>query len=96
MALKITYWTENRYNLNVGGSVVSSETLIVSATSVQSDVTPTDAVTVSIASTETAPAAFDYSGSNPTASATSGAIILPGERLWFEAVPGYKIAGITA
>jgi guanyl-specific ribonuclease Sa len=96
MALNITYWTESRYNPNVAGGILSNETLAVSSTSAQTSVTPSNAVIVSISSTETSPAAFDYSGSDPTASATTSALVLPGERLWIDAIPGNKIAGIIA
>jgi len=80
----------------VAGGILASETLTVSETSAQSGLTPTNSVIVSIASTEISAVAFDYSSSDPTASATTSAVVLPGERIWIDAIPGNKVAGITA
>lgn len=94
MPLEITYWTGHaETNNNVAGKVISSEQRTLSGTSAQSGATPASAVLVSIYSTEAA--RFEYSSSNPTASASS-AYIGANERLWLQAVPGYEIAGITA
>jgi len=100
MPLRITYWTASRFDPNVPGAVVSSESRTISGTSAQSGATPPNAVFVSIRNTETGDVNFNYSGSNPTATAdVSGAGdagIGTGERLWMDAVPGNKIAGITS
>lgn len=97
MALKITYWTASRYNPNVPGSVISSESVSISGTSAQSGATPANAVFVSLRNTETGDVNFAYDSANPTALATSGSPgIASGERLWMDAFPAYKIAGITA
>lgn len=93
MPLEISYWTASRYNPNVPGAVIgAAETRLLTSTSAQSGATPSNAVFVKINATE--PARLEYSSANPTASATS-AYIADGEALWFDAVSGYKIAGIT-
>lgn len=97
MPAKISYWTASRTNPNITGSVVSSESLAVSATSAQSGVTPDNAVYLTIAATEAI--SINYSGANPTAIAGAtgtSAYVAAGERLWLDAVPGFKIAGIVA
>lgn len=101
MALKIAYWTASKYNPNIAGAPITSESLAISGTSAQSGATPANAVFVSIRNTETGDVNFDYSGSNPTALATvatsgSSVGIGSGERLWIDAVAGNKVAGITA
>lgn len=101
MPLKITYWTASRYDQNIPGAVIYSESLAVSGTSAQSGVTPPNAMFVSIRNTETGDANFDYSSSNPTANATvastnASAGLGTGERLFLDAVSGNKIAGITS
>jgi len=94
MPLEITYWTGRaKDNENVAGAVISSESRSLSGVSAQSGATPANAQTVSIYATEAA--RFEYSSANPTAAATS-AYIGSGERVWLEAFPAYKIAGITA
>ena len=100
MPLKITYWTESR-NKNIPGAVISAESLAVSGTSARSGATPANAVFVSIRNTETGDVNFDYSGTAPTAVATTdsthaSAGIGTGERLFLDAVPGNKIAAITS
>jgi len=97
MALKITYWTASRTNPNIAGGVVSSESLALTGASAQSGLTPASAVYVSISATEAA--ALDYSGADPTAVAGAtgtSAYMAEGERMWFDAVAGYKVAGIQA
>ena len=94
MPLHITYWTGHaETNNNVAGKPISNESVTISATSAQSGETPSGAVIVSIYSTEAG--RIEYSSANPTAAATS-AYIGANERLWLQAVPAYKIAGITA
>ena len=94
MPLEITYWAGHApSNSNVAGKVISSESRSISGASAQSGATPDNAMLVSIYSTEAA--RFEYSSTNPTAAATS-AYIGANERLWLDAVPTYKIAGITA
>jgi len=95
MALKVTYWTASISNPNVPGAIISSESIALSGTSAQSGTTPANAVYVSVYGTEYA--AFDYSSSNPTAVAAATGTSGPvgsGERVWLDAVPGYKVAGI--
>lgn len=89
----ITYWSGTREEGAVPASVVSSEALPVTGTSAQSGVTPDAAEFVSIYSDVAGN--FDYSSSNPTASATTSHHVGANERLWFAARPGRKIAGIT-
>lgn len=101
MALKVTYWTASKYNPNIPGAVIASESITISGTSAQSGVTPDNAVFVTLRNTETGDVNFDYSSSNPTALASvvataASAGIASGERLWLDAVSGYKVAGITA
>lgn len=97
MALKITYWTASRYNPNLPGAVISSESVTISASSAQSAATPENAVFVSLRNTESGDVNFLYNSINPTALATSASPgIASGERLWMDAVPTFKIAGITA
>lgn len=99
MPLKITYWTASRYNQNVPGAAISNESLAISSTTAQSGTTPTNAMFVSIRNTETGDVNFIYNSSNPTALAAGGVShggIGASERLWIDAVPGNKIAGITA
>lgn len=94
MPLEITYWTGHApENDNVAGKVISNEQRTLSGTSAQSGATPDGAVIVSIYATEAA--RYEYSSSNPTAAAGS-TYIGAGERLWVDAIPAYKIAGITA
>jgi hypothetical protein len=100
MPLKITYWTASR-DTNIPGVPIYSESLAISGTSAQSGATPANAMFTSIRNTETGDVNFDYSSSNPTANATvastnASAGIGAGERLWMDAVPGNKIAGITS
>jgi len=94
MPLKIIYWTASQWNQNVPGAVISSEALAISGTSAQSGVTPSNAMFISLRNTETGGVAFKYDSANPTAVAT-GPGIGPQERLWLDAVPGNKVAGIT-
>lgn len=101
MPLKITYWTASKISEEVVGAVISSESLAISGASAQSGATPSNAVFVSLRNTESGDVNFDYSGANPTAVATAdsthaSAGIGIGERLWLDAVPGNKIAGITS
>lgn len=101
MALKVTYWTASKANPNVPGAVIYSESITISGTSAQSGATPANAVFITLRNTETGDVNFDYSGTNPTAvaaasSSNTSAGIASGERLWLDAVPGNKVAGITA
>jgi len=100
MPLRITYWTASRYNPNVPGAVISSEVRTISGTSAQSGATPPNAVFVSIRNTETGDVNYNYSSATSVATAdvsTPGdGGIGTGERLWFDAVPSYKVAGITS
>lgn len=91
MALFITYWTGSARNNLIAGAVVSDETLAVSASSAQSAVTPANADYLSITGDDNA--RFVY-GVDPTALVTS-TFINAGERLWMDARPGYKVAGIA-
>jgi hypothetical protein len=94
---KLTYWTSSRTNPNITGAVISSESLTVGGTSAQSGLTPDNAVYVTVTATEAI--SINYSGANPTAIAGAtgtSAYVAAGERLWLDAVPGYKIAGIVA
>jgi hypothetical protein len=94
MPLEITYWTGSApENENVAGTVISNEQRTLTTSSAQSGATPDGAVIVSIFSTEAA--RFEYSGTSPTAAATS-TYIGANERLWLDAKPTFKIAGITA
>lgn len=97
MPLKITYWSLSTKDPNIAGHIISSESLAISATSAQSAATPANADLVCITATEVA--AFDYSGTNPTALAgatgTSSYLAANTER-WMDAIPGNKIAGIQA
>jgi hypothetical protein len=101
MPLRITYWTASRYNPNLPGAVIYSESVAISGTSAQSAATPPNAVFVSLRNTETGDVNFDYSGTNPTANATvassnASAGLATGERMFMDAVVGNKIAGITS
>lgn len=96
MALEISYWGGAASGTgieNAAGRVISSESRTISGTSAQSGATPANARLVSIVATENA--RYEYSSADPTAAAGS-AYIGSGERLWVEARPGFKIAGITA
>lgn len=96
MALKITYWAASR-NSNIAKAIISSETIALSSSSAQSGATPANADYVSVTATEVA--AINYSGTNPTALADASgtsAYMASGERLWLDAVSGFKIAGIQA
>jgi hypothetical protein len=90
MALNITYWTASR-NPNMPGGVISSENVTISGTSAQSGATPNNAVYVSLMSDVAT--RFLYAA-NPTAT-TSDAGLAPYERVWLDAVPGNKFAGIS-
>ena len=95
MSLEITYYTETR-NMNLYGQPISSETRTASASSAQSGATPSNAVIIRIKSTANNRYAY---GSNPTATATAGAsghYIASGDVIDIPAIPGYKIAVITA
>lgn len=94
MSLKITYWTGSKTNPNIAGAVILAEDRSLSASSQQSSATPANAMYVSIYATETC--TFDYSGTNPTADTTTDAFLGAGERVWLDAVPGFKVAGIQA
>jgi hypothetical protein len=94
MSLKITYWTGSKTNPNIAGAVILSESLTLSGTSAQSAATPTNAMYTSIYATETC--TFDYGGTNPTADTTTDAFLGAGERVWLDAVPAFKVAGIQA
>jgi hypothetical protein len=101
MPLRVTYWTASKWNQNVPGAVIYSESRTVSGTSAQSGVTPDNAVFVSLRNTETGDVNFDYSSANPTALATVSSAGASGgigasERLWLDAVPGNKVAAITS
>ena len=95
MSLEITYYTQSR-NQNMYGAPISSETRTASGTSAQSAATPGSADIIRICST----AANRYAyGSNPTATATAGAnghYIASGGVIDIQAIPGYKLAVITA
>lgn len=95
MSLEITYYTLGR-NKNCYGLPVSSETRSASGTSAQSGATPANAEVIRIRSS--AGNRYAY-GSNPTATATAGAnghYIGSGDVIDIAAVPGNKIAVITA
>jgi hypothetical protein len=101
MPLRITYWTASKYNPNVPGAVIYSESLAISGTSAQSGATPPNAVFVSLRNTETGDVNFAYDSASPTAvaavssaSATGG--VAAAERIWLDAVSTYKVAGITS
>ena len=99
MPLKITYWTASRWNPNIPGAAISNESVTISGTSAQSGATPANAVFVSIRSTDSSDINYIYNSANPTALAAGGldhAGIGYGERLWEDAIPNFKIAGITA
>lgn len=95
MSLEITYYSGGR-NLNMYGGPIVSETRTASATSAQSAATPANADIIRIASTANNRYAY---GTNPTATATAGAnghYIASGCVIDIVAVPGNKIAVITA
>lgn len=97
MPLEITYWTDGNgvASGSMPGAPSSSETRTISATSAQSGATPANMGMISIYATENARFAY---GANPTATATAGAnghYVGAGERVWFDAREGYKVAGIT-
>jgi len=99
MPLKITYWTASQYNSNVPGAPISSESVTISGTSAQSGATPANAVFISLRNTESGDVNYIYNSTNPTALAAGGlahGAIGTGERLWLDAIPTYKVAGITA
>jgi len=99
MPLRVTYWTQSQYNQNLPGSPISTESITISGTTAQSGVTPPNAVFVSLRNTETGDVTFIYNSANPTALAAGGADhggIGTGERIWLDAKPAFKVAGITA
>lgn len=92
MALNITYWTASRTNPNVPGGVISNESVAIGGSSAQSGATPANAMFVSIrAGGEDS--RFRYDSANPTALSTDAGIG-DGERLWLDAVPGFKLAAV--
>lgn len=94
MPLEITYWTRSKLNPNIPGDEISAEERTISGTSAQSGATPANADYVSIFATEAA--RIKYDSANPTASSSGASTYLAaGERLWRDAKPGFKIAGIT-
>jgi hypothetical protein len=95
MSLEITYYTEG-FNKNTYGSPIISETRSASGTSAQSAATPANAELIRILSSANNRYAY---GSNPTATATAGAnghYIASGAVIDIKAVPGHKLAVITA
>lgn len=95
MSLEITYHAEG-VNKNAYGLPVGSETRTASGTSAQSAATPSNAEIVRI--TSTAANRYAY-GADPTATATAGAnghYLASGAILDIQAVPGWKLAVITA
>jgi hypothetical protein len=101
MPLRITYWTASKYNPNVPGAVIYSESVAISGTSAQSGVTPPNAVFASLRNTETGDVNFAYDSATSVALATVSSASATGgiaatERLWLDAIPGNKVAGITS
>lgn len=92
MATQITYWTASRSNANIAGAVIADESLAIGASSAQSGATPANAVYISLVAGEDM--RFLYNSANPTALATS-TFLAQGERIWLDAVAGYKVAGIA-
>lgn len=94
MPLEITYLTKSTQNRNIAGKVLSSEQRTISGTSAQSGATPGEADIIKIHATEAA--RFKYDSSNPTATSTgASAYLAAGATEYLDAVPGYKVAGIT-
>jgi hypothetical protein len=95
MSLEISYYA-NAANPNIYGMPLVSETRTASGSSAQSGATPSNADIIRIAST----AANRYAyGANPTATATAGQnghYIGSGAVIVIPAVPGWKLAVITA
>jgi hypothetical protein len=95
MTIEVTYYTGSQ-NLNMYGVPISSETVTASATSAQSGATPTNARIIRIRAK--ADDRYAY-GANPTATAAAGAsghFIGSGDIIDIDAVPGNKLAVITA
>lgn len=92
MTLAITYWTASGRNPNIPGAAISDESVAISGASAQSAATPANADYVSLLAGEVT--RFLYNSANPTALATS-TLINSGERIWLDAKPGYKVAGIA-
>lgn len=95
MALEITYWTQRGDVKPVVGDMISSEQRSLNTGSQLSGATPDSAGWVSVWASEKA--RIGYTG--PTSSVTdagSSAVIASGERLWFTAHAGWKVAGIQA
>ncbi len=93
MALEITYWSGDRH-WSAPNTAISSEQRTLSGSSAQSGATPAEVAWVSVLATEKARFAY---GTNPTVTdAGASACIASGERLWFKAKEGYKVAGIVA
>jgi len=93
MALEISYWTgTDAATREVYGTFISAESRTLSGTSAQSGVTPPNAVIVRVEATEAARLLY---GADPTASASS-LYLGAGGIIEFAAVPGAKVAGVTA
>lgn len=95
MALEISYWAgRGARGTQIYRGLISSEQRSTSGTSAQSAATPGGAAVIRVKCITAA----DYVayGSSPTASATNGAYLAVGDHIDFEAVPGHKVAGITA
>lgn len=93
MPFKISYWTASRSNNNIAGGGISSESLAISGTSAKSGATPANAVYVKISATEAG--YFRYDSTDPTAITGTDYYLASGETMWLDAIPTYKVAGIT-
>jgi len=93
MALEISYWSGiDPITRQVYGTFIAAESRSLSGTSAQSGTTPDNAGIVRVHATEAARMAYS---ADPTAAA--GSLYLgEGGVIEFAAVPGHKIAGITA
>ena len=95
MSLEITYHAQAVIK-TIYGMPISSETRTASGTSAQSAATPANAEIIRIKSTANNRYAY---GANPTATATAGAnghYLASGDLIEIAAVPGWKLAVITA
>lgn len=93
MSIEISYFSKSSNNPNQPGLHISSESRSISGTSAQSGATPDGAVSVRIVATETS--RVEYASAASVAASTS-IYMLANAELWLAAMPGWKVAGITA
>lgn len=98
MPAEITYYSQNTQNKNELGLALLSETRTVSGTSAKSGVTPSNADTIRVYSAEANRYAY-AADADAVATATAGKMghyIPAGGTIDIQAVPGWKLAFITA